>query len=1457
MNYKRGRNISLVFLALVSVVLLLLSTPYVQTQLAQKLTQRLNTSLETGITVGKTKINYKGNIVLKDLIARDHHGDTLFFIKAFTTNAKGVRELVAGNLKFSNAATENVYVKIIHYQGEATSSLGQFINKLKARKKRNENPLLFNVAALAVTGGELFWDNRNNQQQQRITNLQLEASDFILRGNELSTTIAEATMNWDNNLQLKAFQGKFKSSPTSIALTAATMETASSAFDGDIELNYPLGGLSAFASKVTMDATAAQLSLGEDVQQLLINKTLEHPLTGAFQLKGTLNDFKLSNTRLRYQSPVFEGDLAVKQFTSPEKRRVDATITSLQLHPVAWTAVQELVPNFKSNLWLDSLTHFTTSGKLNYTSKAIAANLQLQKEAQKIVLEAQVLNPFDAAPTISLHLPYFSVNRFGVPKTPITAQGQLTLNGRGFNLSTAAWSWETGLDYFELGTRRFTAFKASGNLQQGTLNTNAQLNDAAVKVNFLSTHTLNEAVPRHTFITNLTEAQFPVLGSTTPGVYRMSGKFVGTLQGSTLQDVVGNISTNALQLTNTATTTQFKDFVLQFKKTDQERQLIIQDADLIRGVLKGQFAITALPALVLKTLNGAFPFFKNQYVAPGSYCDIDIIIGKKIFSALDPNWQSDKEVTIKGKLTTAANLGFLNLKMPKWRNNTTEAAGIAITILADKAQESTLTMERLWVNKYPFHSVAIKSVQTDEGLAIDTKAFGPQEDQFEFQLRQRQNGGNQFFYIAPSGIRFRGKSWQLNPMNSPNHGFQYNTSTGRLDVLEFAARAPKDFIQAKGYFVASNNFSADVSLTKVALESVLPKTKNFQFKGEATLDVQVQRSAEQNVFLLNGEIDTFSINNTPLGKFTVDSKGNTAFGAYALNFNTTTKNRRLLQGNGSLTFSEAQPKLDLNLTFDTFPLAFLNPLGGNALTNIKGNVSGTTSLFGPIAALQHQGRWTMNEAGFQIPVLNTEYKVQSGARVQLTGNTFTFNTVTIKSAEAEDNAVLNGQLLHNNFKDWRSNLAITTSGLHLLNTPPSPTASFYGQGFFSGTIDLTGPFKSPELVLQGKTEPKTAIEIPWNDTPDAADTSFISFVNKNATNDKATPTDAQSGLEVRMELEVTPDAAIGIVIDPETNSTLNGSGLGNLLMTYNTKGSFNMWGDFIATEGVYNFRNLGVLDKKFSLRPGGTVVWEGDPLGAQMDFEAVYAVPGGANPALLLDNPDFNRKIPTDVHIRLQGDLLRPDDPTFEIDFPTTGGAVVTELQYRLNDPQRSQLQALSLLSQGIFISDVGVSMQGLANNLYEKASDVFSSLLDENNEKLKVGVNYLQGDKSSPVDLVSEDRLGLTLSTQISDRILINGKIGVPVGGVEETLIVGNVQIDFILNEEGTLKAKVFNKENEFRFFGDQLGYTQGMGLNYQVDFDTFSELLNKIVKGAQENKQPTPTTFQEAGVNIVPKNN
>ena len=127
--------------------------------------------------------------------------------------------------------------------------------------------------------------------------------------------------------------------------------------------------------------------------------------------------------------------------------------------------------------------------------------------------------------------------------------------------------------------------------------------------------------------------------------------------------------------------------------------------------------------------------------------------------------------------------------------------------------------------------------------------------------------------------------------------------------------------------------------------------------------------------------------------------------------------------------------------------------------------------------------------------------------------------------------------------------------------------------------------------------------------------------------------------------------------------------------------------------------------------------------------------------------------------------------------------------------------------------------------------SDVFSEILGGYQGPLKVGLNYLQGDKSEILDIKTEDRFGVTLSTKISDKILFNGKIGVPIGGIEETLIIGDVEIEFLLNDDGTLKAKVFNRENEFRYIGDELGYTQGMGLSYQVDFESFREILSKLV--------------------------
>jgi hypothetical protein len=74
---------------------------------------------------------------------------------------------------------------------------------------------------------------------------------------------------------------------------------------------------------------------------------------------------------------------------------------------------------------------------------------------------------------------------------------------------------------------------------------------------------------------------------------------------------------------------------------------------------------------------------------------------------------------------------------------------------------------------------------------------------------------------------------------------------------------------------------------------------------------------------------------------------------------------------------------------------------------------------------------------------------------------------------------------------------------------------------------------------------------------------------------------------------------------------------------------------------------------------------------------------------------------------------------------------------------------------------------------------------------------------------------------------------VGVPIGGINESAIVGDVEVQYRVNEDGTLNLRVFNKENNVNYYiGQGIGYTQGIGLTYEVDFSTFKQLVNKIFK-------------------------
>ena len=93
----------------------------------------------------------------------------------------------------------------------------------------------------------------------------------------------------------------------------------------------------------------------------------------------------------------------------------------------------------------------------------------------------------------------------------------------------------------------------------------------------------------------------------------------------------------------------------------------------------------------------------------------------------------------------------------------------------------------------------------------------------------------------------------------------------------------------------------------------------------------------------------------------------------------------------------------------------------------------------------------------------------------------------------------------------------------------------------------------------------------------------------------------------------------------------------------------------------------------------------------------------------------------------------------------------------------------------------------------------------------------------------------------------MVNGKVGVPIGGVNETVVAGDVEIQVLLNEDRTLTLNVFNRENTIRNFGEQIGYTQGVGISYNVEFDNLKELMQKIFKPKKEELIQSETQPQQ----------
>jgi hypothetical protein len=243
-----------------------------------------------------------------------------------------------------------------------------------------------------------------------------------------------------------------------------------------------------------------------------------------------------------------------------------------------------------------------------------------------------------------------------------------------------------------------------------------------------------------------------------------------------------------------------------------------------------------------------------------------------------------------------------------------------------------------------------------------------------------------------------------------------------------------------------------------------------------------------------------------------------------------------------------------------------------------------------------------------------------------------------------------------------------------------------------------------------------------------------------------------------------------------------------------------------------------------------------------VDIVAVYNVK--TNPRVFLENIQTNRKIPVDLITHLTGELF-DTQKEFDIEIPNSSAAVNSELTFKLNDNDQNKKmrQFFSLLVTKSFFNENEFTIDGtsaLSGTTSDVVSSVLSDIINSEDGKFQIGVDYTAGDKKSVVNQNIDDQVDISVDTQISDRVLINGKIGVPVGSKTQNNVIGEIKVEFLINEAGSLRSTIFNRQNEVQYLDEEEGYTQGVGISYQVDFDNFKELLEKIrLKNKNKNEE------------------
>lgn len=1335
-------------------------------------------------------------------------------------------------------------------------ALGNWILELDALRFRNSSFTYFDENATPGTEGMQFGD-------LAISGINFDFSDVVYAGDTILASIEDFACRDKSGFAIDTFSTQLRFTPYEITCADLLLTTPHSVIRDSLSLNFStLNDFDRFIDDIQWNANlkSARISSIDLAYFIPAASSYDAMLAISTAVRGPLSNLHLHEMDLSLNEAAgLQGDATIRGLPVPEETFIDIDLQSLYAKT---SRLENIIGPGKLPGQVLQMGTLNYSGRITGFIYDLVAFGTLTTEQGAITTDLHFdYNKDTHTSEYSGHVSTTHLN-IGLLAGEPDILGLLSMNasvdGKILNGTEPVFNVDGKIDNIGIRQYDYENVVLHGEIRSNYFQGNFTVDDPNLHMDFKGLLDFRDSIPLYDFATNIYRANLKRIN-----LYKDDIVFSSTAnlqaEGKTIDELLGTASFGNLYVIEGRNIYRLDTLNIFAKNAGQGKSLSAR-SNLIDFDVTGDYKLSRLPAAISQMI--------KYYVEGPSPGNPPVPAGNGTFSVHIENadklaaiFYPDIHVVHQVHITGDFNAGEEDLSM-RFRADQLQYRNF----LAD-----TLLLEaRTDANKFAF-STKLNKIYTGKTNYIPvTRIDGDfSKDSLNYTLKigrdidsNRLDLHGQVFIrdsllamnILPSEIYFNGEKWNI----LPNNSLQY--INGQIYADHFMLASGDKTIQLSS--ITENGENALNLQVKDFPVGNLAET--FLLTGEHVSGTLNANFKVKNIFsapAANGyaSVRDFTINDHLYGN--VNITASLVQPSMQFRFITSITGVNGLNASGYYNLGKGNDSLSVDLAFANTHLWIIEPFTEGLMSGLKGDINGELTMNGTTRNLDMAGKLSLARGAATVDYLNTTYSFDS-LQVNITKNRITIPKTNIYDA-LRNSGTLQGEITYSNFSNWNfRELHLRSDKILFMNTTEKMNPDFFGYAIGKADANITGTLDNLTITVNATPlhilpSDSTVIYLPTYGSGDIKRHNFIRFINPEKTAAQQENINV-SEVNVDMYLNITPDASVKVLISPDGSEVLEGKGYGNLHIFANTTGTVTMDGTFEISEGNYSFSFENLIKRKFTVDPGGTIKFNGNPYQAELNLTAVNTVENVSVSNLLgesaaVSGTSANQKIDVDVLIYITGSLSSPDI-NFDIRLPESQNQLSSLVAQRVEeikaDKNELNKQVFGLLITRNFLPEdlkstnpVGSTVNNTMNEfLSSQITSYFQGVLDKYLKDAEVDFGYqnLQSGNYNYTDQQG-NQFNIDVQKQVNNNIIV--KVGTtyydyaPTGTGESSTsnLAGDFEVDYLITPDGRIRVKAF-RTSEYDAVIAKNDVKTGVGIYYTKEFNKFSDLFKKKKTSTQQ---------------------